>query len=208
MEKMKRNKGITLISLIITIIILIILAGISINMILGNEGLLNKAKYAKEGYSNAQKQEAIEIAKLTNQINGNIEGNRETITISKDEYDILKNANTYSTDEKIIGTWIDGKPIYQKTISINRSMPSKSMSVEIDYIPVETLINIDCIYTANMNNGKGAFCMASSRGEIIYNNNYSNEGKAELQIIQTQTSGNTSYLVACIMQYTKTTNNE
>lgn len=85
-------------------------------MILENEGLLNKTKYAKEGYSNAQKQEAIEIAKLTNQINGNIEGNRETITISKDEYDILKNANSYSTDEKVVGTWIDGTtPIYKKT---------------------------------------------------------------------------------------------
>ena len=31
----------------------------------------------------------------------------------------LKIPSNYSTDEKIVGKWIDGKPIYQKTISIS-----------------------------------------------------------------------------------------
>lgn len=77
MEKLKRYKGITLISLIITIIILIILAGISISLLLGDEGLLNKAKYATESYSNAQQQEELEIAKYSNDINSYVSGNRE-----------------------------------------------------------------------------------------------------------------------------------
>lgn len=50
---MKRNKGITLIALVITIIVLIILAGISIAQINGN-GLLEKAKVAEEKEKNAQ----------------------------------------------------------------------------------------------------------------------------------------------------------
>lgn len=43
-----KNKGITLISLVITIIILLILAGISIVAITGDNGLFNRAKQAKE----------------------------------------------------------------------------------------------------------------------------------------------------------------
>ena len=61
MDKLKRYKGITLISLVVTIVILIILTGISINMILSNNGLLNKTSQAKEEY---QKQTATEIMNL------------------------------------------------------------------------------------------------------------------------------------------------
>ena len=43
-----KEKGITLIALIVTIIVLIILAGVSINLILGKNGLIEKAKFAKE----------------------------------------------------------------------------------------------------------------------------------------------------------------
>jgi len=81
-----QTAGITLIALIITIIILIILAGISINMILGNEGLLNKAKYAKESYSNSQQQEEVEIAKYSNKIDEYTtitNGNREIFEIEE-----------------------------------------------------------------------------------------------------------------------------
>ena len=42
------NKGITLISLVITIIVLIILATISIGTLGGENGLIKKSKYAKE----------------------------------------------------------------------------------------------------------------------------------------------------------------
>lgn len=38
----------------------------------------------------------------------------------------LTNATTYSTTEKIVGTWIDGKPIYKKTVAI--SFPTSSTS--------------------------------------------------------------------------------
>ena len=49
LQNEKNNqKGITLIALVITIIVLIILAGISINLVLGENGLFNKAKQAAE----------------------------------------------------------------------------------------------------------------------------------------------------------------
>ena len=45
---MKNNKGITLIALVVTIIVLLILAGVSIAMLSGENGILNKASSAGE----------------------------------------------------------------------------------------------------------------------------------------------------------------
>ena len=51
---MKNRNGITLIALIITIVILIILAGVAINLAVGENGIFNKAKFAKEKYTNEE----------------------------------------------------------------------------------------------------------------------------------------------------------
>ena len=53
------NKGITLIALIITIIVLIILAGVTINMVVGDNGIINKAKEAKESSKRGEAEEEI-----------------------------------------------------------------------------------------------------------------------------------------------------
>lgn len=58
---MKKNKGITLIALVITIIILLILSGVAISISLGNNGLFSKTKQAKEEYIKAQLKEELEI---------------------------------------------------------------------------------------------------------------------------------------------------
>ena len=43
----KTNRGITLIALVVTIVVLLILAGISLNLVLGQNGLITKARDAK-----------------------------------------------------------------------------------------------------------------------------------------------------------------
>ncbi len=53
----EKYSGITLISLVITIIILIILAGVSISLVLGENGLFTKAKNAAENYKEAAQNE-------------------------------------------------------------------------------------------------------------------------------------------------------
>ena len=116
---MKKNPGITLIALIITIIILLILAGIGISL-LTQTGLFENAKQAKNVTENAQKDENDILLSYENKISevGNvISGSRDTVTITQEEYNKLKNANTYSEDEIEIGTWINGKKIYRKTIT-------------------------------------------------------------------------------------------
>ena len=47
-------------------------------------------------------------------------------TKSTDSAISIGNETDYSTDEKIIGTWIDGKPIYQKTIDCG-AMPNSTL---------------------------------------------------------------------------------
>ena len=61
---MKENKGVTLVALVVTIIILIVLAGISINLALGENGLISKAKQAKENMELAQIEEETNLNQL------------------------------------------------------------------------------------------------------------------------------------------------
>ena len=59
---MRNQKGITLIALVITIIVLLILAGVSIAMLTGNNGILTQANNSK---SETAKAEAVEKINLT-----------------------------------------------------------------------------------------------------------------------------------------------
>ena len=59
---MKRNKGITLIALVITIIVLLILAGVTIATLAGGNGLLTKASGASESTKQANAEEQVKLA--------------------------------------------------------------------------------------------------------------------------------------------------
>ena len=56
-EKLKNKAGITLIALIVTIIVLLILATVSINVIAGENGLIKKASQSKDAYEESSKRE-------------------------------------------------------------------------------------------------------------------------------------------------------
>ena len=61
-ERLRQNSGITLIALVVTIIVLLILAGISIGAITGNNGIINQAQNAKDDTQYAQWEEQIDVA--------------------------------------------------------------------------------------------------------------------------------------------------
>ncbi len=72
----KQQKGITLIALVVTIIILLILAGVSIAMLTGNNGVLTQAKSAKENTRVGEVQEKVKLAAqaaLTDNLGNGIE---------------------------------------------------------------------------------------------------------------------------------------
>lgn len=62
------KKGITLIALVITIIVLLILAGVSIAVLTGEDGILAKAQLAKEKHIEGQEIEEDNLEKLYSQI--------------------------------------------------------------------------------------------------------------------------------------------
>ena len=59
---MKNQKGVTLIALVITIIVLLILAGVSIAMLTGDNGILTQAKSAKINQIEGQVREEVNLA--------------------------------------------------------------------------------------------------------------------------------------------------
>ena len=61
--KQAQNKGITLIALVITIIVLLILAAISIATLTGDNGILTKANEAKDETRGASVEEAKDLWK-------------------------------------------------------------------------------------------------------------------------------------------------
>ena len=71
--KTKEMKGITLIALVITIVVLMILAGVSINTVLGDDGIIQKAKEAAEATKRASAEEEMNRLVLEYQLASNDE---------------------------------------------------------------------------------------------------------------------------------------
>ena len=60
-KKIKETKGITLVALIITVIILLILAGVTISLVIGKNGLIAKSKESVEKYNEKAKEEQWQL---------------------------------------------------------------------------------------------------------------------------------------------------
>ena len=71
---MKRERGITLIALVVTIVVLLILAGVSINALFGNNGIIEKAKEAQNKMDKATENDQKEINELTNWLDNQVNG--------------------------------------------------------------------------------------------------------------------------------------
>ena len=100
MQKQKnKQRGITLIALIVTIIVLILLAGVSIAMIVGDNGIITQAQRADELTAQAQQKEAIELAVASVQAQGTLELDRTKLEtalqsqLGDTEYDLTENGD-------------------------------------------------------------------------------------------------------------------
>ena len=78
---LKKNSGITLIALVVTIIVLLILASISITVILGDNGLIEMAKEAGRKTNEAVQKEQGDIADLTGQLEDMLGGSGPQVTV-------------------------------------------------------------------------------------------------------------------------------
>ena len=77
-------KGITLVALVVTIIVLLILAGVAINLTIGNNGLFTRADKAKEEHKKAQIIEYLDMKLLEEQSIHYEEGNRKIIEATRE----------------------------------------------------------------------------------------------------------------------------
>ena len=100
MERLKKNNtGITIIALVITIVVLLILAGISINLVVGNNGIITKANDAKNQTIRAAEKSAVDLAasylKMTDTID-----NTNSLNASNLKTEIEKNYGQNTVDVK------------------------------------------------------------------------------------------------------------
>ena len=76
--KLKKEKGITLIALVVTIVVLLILAGVSTNILFSDSGLIEKAQDSGLKIRAAQVEEVVANWKQSNFINSSINKQKET----------------------------------------------------------------------------------------------------------------------------------
>ena len=113
-NKIARNNGITLIALVITIVVLLILAGVSIAMLTGNNGILtqaNRAKVETKKATEKEKNDLLEIERISSNSIANVPNLKEGMipvkwNASNKTWEVADKTNTgndwydYSTSSK------------------------------------------------------------------------------------------------------------
>ena len=161
---MKKNKGITLVALVVTIVVLLILAGVSINLVLGNNGIIAKAKDAETKSAEASENDLKGMNSLIEQmesaLNGSGNGGKtepETVPyLPSDDfhYDTSTSVDTGLVIKDASGNeyvWVVvPKSLYNNTVynSNNAKKPSSST----DYANIEyCLQQYTATYRGNTN---------------------------------------------------------
>lgn len=92
MEKLKNSKnGVTLLALVVTIIVLLILAGIAMTLVIGDNGIFSRTKKAKETYEESKAREKLELILSDLQIEKNVnsEYKQENIDTELEKHEII-----------------------------------------------------------------------------------------------------------------------
>ena len=190
---LRGENGITLITLVITIIILLILASVTLNVVLGEGGLIEKAKIAKNMTEESARKQQEELNNLMEEYanimadDGNI---KEPIDISIKEShtteSITIEVETSSEEEMTYKYYINGKlestrnePTYTTNITLENKdpyMPSGFRylegTVDTGYVIQDTSIGnvqintgADTINPAKRNIANNIFDLAGNAGE-------------------------------------------
>ena len=114
--KIKNNKrGITLIALIITIIILLILAGITVTMLTGENGIINRATEAREETRSAAVQEQVALWNASKKIDeatgGKTAQSRDELLADLEKQGLLTEEEVAIINETGQVEIVEGKPI-------------------------------------------------------------------------------------------------
>ena len=178
-----KDKGITLIALVITIIILLILAGISIS-VLTNQGLFKNAKIAQNATEKAEKEQGQRLNEYEDEINKYLNNANEdekigliTDNINKE---LSKTDNTKLKDEKgnriVVPAGfkiVNGATTVDKGIVIEDVTETATKGSQFVWIPVGTIIKSDGT-TATITLGRYDFDATTGK-ESAYSGSYIEE---------------------------------
>ena len=93
-RKYSNQTGITLIALVVTIVVLLILAGVSINALFGNSGIIEKAKEAQNAMDKAKENDEKGINELTNWLDNQVNGTTGGSTTDGDDTSTIPKIST------------------------------------------------------------------------------------------------------------------
>ena len=140
-----KEKGITLIALIITIIVLLILAGITIGTLTSNNSILKQAGNAKNNTKIAKEKEIIELSVM-----GAVSLNKDALLVEREFQDQLtKNAD--SGNPEIIEADEDGYIVKFEDEDGKRyyNVPNSSDIEQIDGVTSEKTLTVQCVNSKN-----------------------------------------------------------
>ena len=139
-EKTKNNqvncnvKGITLVALVVTLIVLLILAGVTITSLLGDNGIIKKAQEAANAMDESIKAEQNEINALIEELNstiiGNTSGGDDT---TEDEDDTVEMPSGWDED-KVEAVKSDDGEVVPVPIGFTKSTVAGEGSVETGFV--------------------------------------------------------------------------
>ena len=171
MKKVKGGKGITLIALVITVIVLLILAGITILAISGENGIIQKAIEARENTESKEEIEKINLA-----VNGALA--TDLVDGNAIEDKTLRNeiTNIFGTDSQLTGTgpWTfigkNKKYIIETTGEINTKIITEPGTLAYMYEKAEedgcTNLDGNCQNEEHLHKGDYVSLKTSTNGEI------------------------------------------
>ena len=100
-EIYKKSKGITLVALVVTIVILLILASVTISMTLSNNGILGKAKNSADTYKQAASNESAVLNDIDSSIEDKLKGINSQVGKFKDTQAVVSStSNTAIKDDE------------------------------------------------------------------------------------------------------------
>lgn len=159
MKKNKSTKGITLIALVITIIILIILAGVSVSVLFNQDGIITKAKQA---------QKSTEISKITEQL----ELEKENYLLENEEKTLtLEGYIDYIINKGIVDNIQNGADENSKIITVNNYMflieKEEQSELKIKYIGENNSESLILIKSITLNKTETELVIGKNETETL-----------------------------------------
>ena len=127
---MKKETGITLVSLVVTIIILIILAGISLNVTIGEDGIITKAKQAKQNIILAGEAEALQLNQLYYELETGGELTEDEESTKKDEIIALLQRQVEELQKQVIALQTENAELKKQIQALTEQIAQLQQEIE------------------------------------------------------------------------------